>query len=149
MQQNKLIRSAFTVPISFTIKINETHLSALPDGYISTDQKFTEEDADKIYMSAEKAPSFPGGEQKFQEYITESLKTDKFSTADAGKVYVSFVVDRDGTLRVIRVSKSVSQTSDAAALRLLKASPKWEPAMMKGRPVRFSYSCAVEIKPNI
>ena len=149
MQQNKLIRSAFTVPISFTMKINETHLSGLPDGYIPTDQKFTEEDANKIYVSAEKAPSFPGGILKFKNYVAEKLKDEKLTSGDAGSVIVRFVVDRDGSLVDVRVTRSVSTAADAAAIRLLKASPKWEPAMMNGRPVRFAYSCPVEIKPNI
>jgi len=148
MQQNKLIRSAFTVPINFIVKVTETRSSGLPDGYIPTDNKVTEEDPNRIYTSAEKVPSFPGGYQKFQDYIAENLKNEKFTSADAGRVIVSFVVDRDGSLRDVRVSRGVSTSSDAAAIKLFKASPKWEPAMMNGRPVRFFYSIPVEIKPN-
>jgi TonB family protein len=147
-QQNKLIRSAYTVPISFTVKVNEAPSRGLPDGYIPVDVKVTEEDPNKIYTSAEKVPTFPGGYQKFQEYIAETLKKEKLTSADAGRVYIAFVVERDGSLTDIRVVRGVSQKSDVAALRLFKSSPKWMPAMMNGHPIRFANSYPIEIKPN-
>jgi len=149
MQLNKLIRSAYTVPIRFKLEVKETRSPGIPDGYISSDVRATEEDAGKIYVSAEKVPSFPGGILKFNDYIAEKLKNEKLTSADAGKVILSFVVERDGSLVDVRVARGVSPAADATALRFLKSSPKWEPAMMNGRPVRFSYSCPVEIKPKI
>lgn len=148
MQNNKFLRSAYTVPISFTQQnISNTPISdpiqtiikPVPDDYERTN---------KIFQSAEKVPSFPGGLLKFREYIAQTLKTETFTDADAGRVIVAFVVERDGSLTDIHLVRGVSQASNVAALRLLKGSPKWEPATMNGHPVRFAYSTPIEVKPN-
>ena len=148
MRNNKFIRSAYTVPISFTQQnISNTPIS----DPISADIKPVPDDyehTNKIFQSAEKVPSFPGGLLKFRQYIAEKLKNENFTAADAGHIIIAFVVERDGSLREIHLVRGVSQASDVAALRLIKGSPKWEPATMNGHPVRFAYSTPIEVKPN-
>jgi TonB family protein len=60
-----------------------------------------------------------------------------------GKVLVSFVIEKDGTLTVIKVIKSVSPDLDAEAIRVIARSPKWVPGIQNGRPVRVKYSVGV------
>lgn len=105
-------------------------------------------DPTKIYTSVETVPKFPGGMQKFYEYISENLKTEKFTDDYAGKVIVSFVVERDGSLTDIKVARSVSAAADAFALKLLKKSPKWQPGTQGGRAVRVAYAVPVNCKPG-
>ena len=56
-----------------------------------------------------------------------------------GKVYMSFVVEKDGSLTDIKVIKGVSPELDAEAVRLIKESPKWQPGSAAGTPCRVRY----------
>jgi TonB family protein len=85
-------------------------------------------------------PEFPGGTEGLIKYLTENLKYPKEAREKGiyGKVFVSFIVDHDGTLRDIDISQGVSADIDAEALRVVKAMPKWIPAKDKGQEVDVS-----------
>ena len=158
-QNNKFIKSNYSVPISFIVqviqpvKVKDVQLSPGHNADITIEEPISENDAndppDKIYTSVEKAPQFPGGMAKFFQYIEDGLKNEKITEADAGRVIVSFVAERDGSLTEIKIARSVGAKSDTLALKLLKNSPKWLPAMRYGRPVRVAFAVPVPIKPNI
>jgi TonB family protein len=135
------------------VRVPDTHLSPGHNADVVIDEPkngggTTNDPPDKIYISVEKAPQFPGGMPKFYEYINENLKNEKFTAADEGRVIVSFVVERDGSLTDLKVARSVSATSDALAIKFLKKSSKWIPGIVGGHPVRVAYSVPVNIKPN-
>lgn len=99
-------------------------------------------DDSKIYTDAvEVAPEYPGGYNAMFDFISKNVKYPKESKEKGieGRVYVQFVVEKDGSLNEITVLRGVSEDIDAEAIRVVKAMPKWKPGMNEGKTVRVQY----------
>ncbi|RBQ06907.1 energy transducer TonB [Pedobacter miscanthi] len=101
----------------------------------------------KVYdfVSVQKQPLYPGGISKFYDYLAKEMKYPAAAKKNKtqGKVFASFIVEKDGTLTDVRVIRSLSKETDAEAIRVLRNSPKWNPAQNKGIAVRVKYNIAV------
>ena len=99
-------------------------------------------DDSKIYTDAvEVAPEYPGGYNAMFDFISKNVKYPKESKEKGieGRVYVQFVVEKDGSLNEITVLRGVSEDIDAEAVRVVKAMPNWKPGMNEGKTVRVQY----------
>jgi protein TonB len=104
-----------------------------------------------LYNNVEHEPSFPGGLDKLYKYLTKNLKYPLVAKENniKGKVFVTFVVEKKGSLTNVKILRSLSQETDAEALRLIHNSPKWHPGIRHGRPVRVQYSLPIVFQnPN-
>ncbi len=97
-----------------------------------------EENVDEIFTIVEESASFPGGITAFYGYLKKTLKYPRQAQRMGieGRVFVQFVVERDGTLTDIHVVKGIGAGCDEEAVRVLKNSPKWKPGKQRGKPVR-------------
>ena len=84
-------------------------------------------------------PEFPGGIDKFYVFFRKNFKTPEESGLK-GKVYATFVIERDGSLSDIKVIRDIGYGTGKEVLRVLKLSPKWLPGEQNGRKVRVQYS---------
>jgi protein TonB len=111
----------------------------------TSDVKAVTEDVNKIYESVETEPAFPGGIDKFYAFLGRAVKYPSVDRENnvSGKVFVSFVVERDGTLTDIKALRGPSQTLQDEAVRALKTSPRWSPGVQNGRKVRVQYTVPV------
>lgn len=92
-------------------------------------------------------PAFPGGIDNFYKYVSKNFKTPEMDTEKAVKVYVSFVIEKDGSMTDIRVPRNPGYGLDKEAIRVLKSlKTKWSPGMIKGKPVRTAYSLPINIQ---
>lgn len=109
-------------------------------------QAVVEED-NQIYNTAgiEVKPDFPGGMQKFYDFVGKNYRTPE-EEGLKGKVYVTFVVEKDGSLTDIKVLRDVGYGTGAEAIRVLKKCPKWSPGVQNGKPVRVLYSLPITIQ---
>lgn len=107
-----------------------------------TDQKIVEDN--QIYNAVEVKPDFPGGIQKFYDFVGKNYKVPEEEDIK-GKVFVQFVVEKDGTLTDIKVIRDLGFGTGKEAIRVLKKSPKWKPGIQNGRPVRVLYSLPISI----
>jgi TonB family protein len=98
-----------------------------------------------VYTSVARVPEFPGGLEKFGQYLGKAVKYPKADRDNniQGRVIVTFVVEKDGALSGLKVVRGVSKTIDAEAIRVLKASPKWIPGIEGGKKVRVQYSVPI------
>jgi periplasmic protein TonB len=94
-----------------------------------------------LYNSAgvEVSPEFPGGPAKWQSYLKNNFKQIEDEDFKGGRVMVSFVVEKDGSLTDIKVLRDVGYGTKEEAIRLFNRSPKWTPAIQNGNKVRCSY----------
>lgn len=95
--------------------------------------------------------SFPGGMSAFNSYLEENMQYPQASIEkqEQGKVYLSFIVEPDGSITGVKVERGVSPDLDREAKRLLRASPNWIPAEMDGAKVRAKCSYPVTfVLPN-
>jgi TonB family protein len=97
----------------------------------------------QVYSSVDKQPEFPGGTEGLNSWLKRNLKWPNPSKDVSGKVLVSFVVERDGSLTNIRVTKGLEPEFDTEAIRVIRASPKWIPGMNNGKHVRVAYTVPV------
>ncbi|WEK19117.1 MAG: TonB family protein [Candidatus Pedobacter colombiensis] len=104
-------------------------------------------DENKIYdfVSIDKQPSFPGGMAQFYTYLKKELKYPEEAIKNNvhGKVFLSFTVEKDGTLNDIKVERKLGSATDEEAVRVLKASPKWIPGTQNGKLVRVKYNLPI------
>lgn len=94
----------------------------------------------EIILVAEQPPHFPGGQTELMKFVSSNLKYPQEARKSGiqGKVFISFVVERDGTIKEesITIEKSVHPLLDNEAVRIVKMMPEWIPANQKGRTVR-------------
>lgn len=93
---------------------------------------------DEIFEVVEEEPTFPGGEEAMQKFIKSNIKYPEISIqmGDQGKVFVRFVVEKDGSITNVSIARGVSPELDKEALRVVKSMPGWQPGKQRGRSVR-------------
>lgn len=98
-------------------------------------------DLDKV----DEMPSFPGGESAMKSYLSSTVKYPIVAQENGvqGRVIVQGIINKDGSLSDVKISRSIEPSLDREALRVVKAMPKWRPAKIKGRPVRTK--CSIPI----
>lgn len=110
-------------------------------------QAKAQDNPNKVYdfTSLEKAPDFPGGIKKFYEFLGREIKYPEVARKNStqGKVFASFVVEKNGTLTDIEITRSLTKETDDEALRVLNKSPRWNPGLLNGVPVRVKYNINV------
>ena len=97
-----------------------------------------EEQADEVFSIVEEMPSFPGGNAKFNEFVSKNLKYPRkaLKANVEGKVVVRFVVEEDGNISDVEVLKGIGYDCDEEAIRVLNNSPNWIPGKQRGRNVK-------------
>jgi periplasmic protein TonB len=89
-------------------------------------------------------PQFLGGYDAFYKFIGENYKTPKVEKL-AGKVYVTFIIETDGSLSNIKVLRDIGYGTGKEAIRVLQLSPKWVPGEQNGQKVRCTFSIPIAI----
>lgn len=105
-------------------------------------------DTNDIYMVVEDPPEFPGGLQALSDYLRDNIKYPEACRKDSiqGRVIISFVVEKDGSISSAEVIKSVHEQLDAEALRVISAMPKWKPGKQRGKVVRVEYAIPIKYR---
>ena len=102
-------------------------------------------DENEIYQQVEQRPEFPGGLQAFYEFIGKNYRVPKVKSLK-GKVFVQFVIEKDGSVTDIKVVRDLGHGTAKEAIRVLKKSPKWTPGVQKGKNVRVMFSLPINIQ---
>jgi periplasmic protein TonB len=98
---------------------------------------------DEPFMIVEVKPTFRGGDlEKFREWVQKRVVYPQEAQENRihGKVYLTFVVERDGSVSNVNIVRSVDKSLDDAAKKAIESSPKWSPGLQRGRPVRVRFS---------
>ena len=109
---------------------------------ISVNQKETEDK--KIESKVQTLPEFPGGMAGFAKYVSKSYKVPA-TFSGSGTIYVSFIVEKDGSLSDIKVVRDLGYGTGEEAVRIMKLAPKWKPGMQDYKPVRVGYNLPIKI----
>ncbi len=95
----------------------------------------------------DKQPSFPGGMEKFYAFVGKNYKTPDVELETTIKVYVSFVIEPDGSMSNIKVVRDPGYGFGKEAIRVLTAlKTKWEPGVLDGEKVRTAYNLPISVK---
>jgi TonB family protein len=108
----------------------------------------TKTDKGPLFTEVEQEPTYPGGSNKLYAFLKKNIKypTEMRQKKVEGRVFVGFVVEKDGSLSEIKVLRGLGYGSDQEALRVLAMSPKWNPGIQNGRKVRVQYTIPILFK---
>ena len=109
----------------------------------STPSNGGKKDDNKIYEVAEEQPAFPSGISGLSKFLNENVSPSVLEKGLHGRVFASFVVEKDGSLSDFKIVKPVDPDLDKETLRLLKSMPRWSPGTINGEPVRVRYTVPV------
>ena len=108
-------------------------------------EKEAEKEESQIFYIVEEMPQFPGGEMALRKFIANAIKYPVIAQENGvqGKVYVSFVVGKDGSVSDARIIRGIDPSLDKEALRVVNSLPIWKPGKQRGEPVRVSFSVPI------
>ena len=107
-----------------------------------------EEVADEIFTVVEDQPTPPGGMSAFYQYVSKNMKypAQARRMGIEGRVFVQFVVDKDGTITEVQAIKGIGAGCDEEAERVLRNAPKWKPGKQRGRAVKVRMVLPITFK---
>ena len=102
----------------------------------------------KIFEVVEQMPQFPGGDAALMKFLSENVKYPVVAQENGvqGRVVISFVVERDGSITDVKVARSVDPSLDREAARVVKSMPNWIPGKQNGSAVRVKYNVPVSFR---
>lgn len=100
---------------------------------------------EEIFTVVENEPEFPGGMEALYKYLAQNIKYPQLARENGitGKVYVTFVVEKDGTIANPKILRDIGGGCGAEAIRVVKAMPKWSPGKQRGKAVRVQFNLPV------
>lgn len=132
---------------SFEVKGNdEAAGEVLKAKEVIAQEKPAEEE--KVFDVVEQMPQFPGGDAALFQYLSGHIKYPSIAEENGvqGRVIVTFVVERDGSITDVKIMKSVDPSLDREAARVVKSMPRWIPGKQNGSSVRVKYTVPVTFK---
>lgn len=99
-----------------------------------------------VYTSVQQSAEFPGGINAFYQFLGKNLHypPEARTSNIQGKVFLTFIVEQDGSLTDIKVLRGIGHGLDEEAIRVIKSSPKWTPGKQNGKPVRQQYTVPIQ-----
>ena len=143
--QEELNETKVTISVADVKGTDETNgidVAELEDRKNITQEEPKEEE---VFVIVEQMPEFPGGEKALRKFIANAIKYPVIAQENGiqGKVYVTFVVDKDGSIKNAVVVRGVDASLDKEALRVVNTLPKWNPGKQRGQPVKVSYTVPI------
>jgi len=131
-------KEVFSSDSSESSALTETELS-------SQTTKDAKKDETPIFQVVEKMPLFPGGEKAFQKYLNANIKYPEAARKEGvqGRVYVTFIVEIDGSFTDIRIIRGIGGGCDEEAMRVVSEMPKWTPGTQRGQAVRVQFNLPI------
>ncbi len=133
-------------------KIGSETIKGDPDAELTVEPvgngpKDVVEEDNNIYNTAgiEVKPDFPGGIEKFYKFVGKNFSHPEDEDFPGGRVLVSFVVEKDGSLTDVKVTRDAGYGTGKEALRVLRSCPKWNPGEQNGKKVRVQYSLPIMV----
>jgi periplasmic protein TonB len=101
---------------------------------------------EQIFMVVESMPGFPGGEQELNKYLYENIKYPQMAKESGiqGRVFVTFVVEKNGEVTDVRVLRGIGGGCDEEAIRVVENMPMWTPGKQRGKPVRVQFNLPIK-----
>ena len=103
---------------------------------------------EQIFVQVEQMPEYPGGEAALRQFLASNVKypDDAVKSGTQGKVFVKFVVNKDGKVVNPKIARSVSPSIDKEALRVVSIMPNWTPGKQSGKNVAVEYTVPIFFK---
>jgi len=146
-QKSALLKYLLAVPL-FVLMLTLSSASIAKNEAVISSEKATllpQQKDTRIFTAVEHAPDFPGGVDKFYKFLQQNIKypAEARNKKVEGKVFVSFIVEKDGALSNLKIIRDLGAGCGNEALRVMKLSPKWNPGVQNGHKVRVQYTLPI------
>ena len=100
----------------------------------------------EIFTVVEESPSFPGGDVARIKFLQKNIEYPQMARESGiqGTVYVTFVVEPNGSVSGVRILRGIGGGCDEEAIRVIKAMPKWNAGKQRGKPVRVQFNMPIK-----
>lgn len=110
-------------------------------------------DLDSIYTVVGQMPSFPGGDAELMKYLAQNITYPEVPEEEKailflGRIIARFYIDVDGSVRDVKMQRSMHPAVDSMFVRVLENMPKWEPGKQNGKNVPVYYTIPLHISPR-
>ncbi|MBR4620665.1 MAG: M56 family metallopeptidase [Salinivirgaceae bacterium] len=124
---------------------NEHHIAI---EVIEEDANYDVDLENTVFFIVEEMPEFPGGEEGLLKFVTENTKYPEVAKEKKiqGKVFVQFVINRDGNVEDVKLAKGVDPLLDEAAMNIVKSMPQWKPGKQRGQYVKVSFTIPINFQ---
>lgn len=121
--------------------LNAKLSAALPPIPVASEQPLN-------FRIVQQMPEFPGGGSAFIQWLTRQLRYPPLAQSQRiqGRVVVSFIVNKDGSIADVKLEKSVNALLDHEALRVIRMMPRWKPGVHNNQPCRTMVAVPVVFK---
>lgn len=135
-QKGKAVKVSYTIPINFALGGGKT---------IETKKATVAKNKGDVYYIVEEMPVYPGGDPALRDFIAKNVKYPEKAQEKGiqGRVYVTFIVDVDGSITGAKIARGVDPSLDNEAIRVVNSSPKWTPGKQDGEAVKVSYTVPI------
>ena len=101
-----------------------------------------------IFEVVEEMPGFPGGEEARQKFLRDNIRYPAIARESGiqGTIFVTFVVERDGSITDVRILRGIGGGCDEEALRVTRMMPRWQPGKQRGRAVRVQFNMPIRFQ---
>ncbi len=132
--------SGLVTLVSKTNKVEELTVTGL-----ATNEK-SDIAQDEVFVVVDEMPEYPGGLMGLRTFLASNVKYPVVAQEKhiTGKVYVNFVVEKDGTVGLVKIARGVDPSLDTEAIRVVKLLTNWKPGKEKGKDVRVSFTVPIQ-----
>jgi len=132
------IKVEFDVEVTEDSKVEEIVIAPVEE----------KEDVDQIFLVVEETATPKGGMSAFYKYVGDKMKypAQARRMGIEGKVFVEFVINRDGSITDVKAIKGIGAGCDEEAVRVVQSAPPWNPGKQRGKPVRQRYVVPITFK---
>lgn len=129
MKDGKSLRTSVILPIKFTLS-----------------DKASIDENEQVFAVVEETPKFPGGDEARAAYLQKAISYPEKAKKDKieGTVYVSFIVEKNGTISNVKVLRGIGGGCDEMAVSAIQNMPAWTPGMQRGKAVRVQFNMPVK-----
>jgi len=147
LKDGKPVRTMFTLPVNFSLSPpqsfkgqNEIAMEPAPEKKDNNPR-----DPNAVYTAVEIQPEFPGGKAAFGRFLAQNIRYPALAKQNKiqGRVFVQFVVEKDGSLSDIKVIREPGSGTGDEAVRVMKLSPKWNPGKQNGQAARVQFTLPI------
>ncbi len=109
-----------------------------------------EVEEDYIFEIVEENPEFPGGQEAMMKYLRDNIRYPTIARESGiqGSVFVTFVVEKDGSVTNVEILRGIGGGCDQEAIRVVKNMPNWKPGRQRNQPVRVQYRMPIRFVLN-
>jgi len=147
--KNGKFRFLFIIPaiaIALSLNLQCTSENENKDNIdLNTTEIITKNGVERVSIESIEMPQFPNGEKALQIWIAENVKypAEAQEKNIEGRVYVGFVVNKEGSVEEVKLMRGVSPSIDAEALRVVSEMPKWKPGSYQKEPISMNFTVPI------